>query len=140
MTALEEARRVIETRLSELEKERKQLLGALESLSPSAAKPAKARSSRRRTARARGSHKSDGKRAARGQRQQEFLTDLSSHPGATMTEIARRIGVSPQQLYPIAHRLESSGAIVKTESGYRPAKDGKKAAAGSASAAKKSSA
>ncbi len=48
MTALEQARRVIETRLSELERERKQLLGALESLSPSAAKPAKARSSRRR--------------------------------------------------------------------------------------------
>jgi predicted transcriptional regulator len=118
VSAIEEARRVVETRLAELEREREQLLGALESLSPGAAKPSK---SRRRSSRSRGSHRSGGKRAARGQRQQEFLSDLSSHPGATMTEIARRIGVSPQQLYPIAHRLESSGAIVKSENGYRPA-------------------
>ena len=132
MSAIEDARRVIEARLTELEKE-------LESLSPGNARPAKPRTSRR-SSRSRGSHRSGGKRAARGQRQQEFLSDLSSHPGATMTEIARRIGVSPQQLYPIAHRLESSGAIVKTDSGYRPAKNGKKSAADSAAAAKKSSA
>ena len=139
MSAIEDARRVIEARLAELEQEREQLRGALESLSPGNARPAKPRTSRR-SSRSRGSHRSGGKRAARGQRQQEFLSDLSSHPGATMTEIARRIGVSPQQLYPIAHRLESSGAIVKTESGYRAAKDGKGPAAGSAAAAKKSSA
>jgi Mn-dependent DtxR family transcriptional regulator len=37
-----------------------------------------------------------------------------------MTEIARRMGVAPQQLYPIARRLESEGAIVKNDKGYAP--------------------
>ena len=64
MSAIEDARRVIEARLAELEKEREQLRGALESLSPGNTRPTKPRTSRR-SSRSRGSHRSGGKRAAR---------------------------------------------------------------------------
>src|SRR4051794_10749582 len=116
MKEIQEARRLIQSRLEELDAERGRLLDALKAL-PDEGAPrteSKARSNSHKPTRTRRS-RGAGKRASRGQRQQQFLSDLSEHPGATMTEIARRMGVAPQQLYPIARRLESDGAIVKSE-------------------------
>lgn len=115
MDAITEARKLIESRLAELEAEREALSTALDSLG--AGKPTKVSAAPRRQPR---KARTTGKRAPRGQRQAQFLTSLSDDPGATMTEIARRMGVSPQQLYPIAHKLEQDGAIVKDANGYVP--------------------
>lgn len=124
MEAIAQARRLIEQRIQELDSERAGLVEALSSLTVfdhAGDKRANGHSARPRTPTAgRSSLPSNGKRAPRGQRQTQFLTQLTSNPGASMSEIARKMGVKPQQLYPIAHRLEQSGAIVKAATGYQP--------------------
>lgn len=54
-----------------------------------------------------------------------------------MTELAKRIGVAPQQLYPIARRLASEGTIIKREGGgYMPAAAGSASPSGEPTATK----
>ena len=101
--------------MAEIDQERRTLVAALESLPGAVA--GKVTASRRSTPKR---SRAGGKRAPRGQRQAQFLTNISKDPGATMTEVARKMGVSPQQLYPIARKLEQDGAIVKSEKGYVP--------------------
>jgi len=101
-----ETRRVIKAQLDELDSERVRLQDALAALSQKATgrKPVPAR----RAARA------HVKRARRGQREAEFVADLTDHPNATVAEIAHRLGVAPQGLYPIARRLVANGSIEKS--------------------------
>jgi DNA-binding MarR family transcriptional regulator len=51
-------------------------------------------------------------------RQAQFLELLRSKPGSSVSELAREMGVQPQQLYAIARRLTASGAIAKRDGGY----------------------
>lgn len=51
--------------------------------------------------------------AAPGQRQQEMLDLVSEHPGITVAEIARRLGVDASGLYRFMHRLTKAGAVRK---------------------------
>jgi hypothetical protein len=101
---IERARALIESRLEQLELERTQLREALGHLG---SRPA------RRVAK-----RSSSKRAGRGQRQNEFLECLKAKPGAPIAELARDMGVPPQQLYAIARRLTESGSIAKRDRGY----------------------
>ena len=103
MDAIEQARQLIEAQLKQLDAEREQLLGALGAL-PSAdgGSPSRSRAARARR-----------KRARRGQREAQFVADLTDHPDATVAEIAGRLGVAPQGLYPIARRLVANGSIAK---------------------------
>jgi hypothetical protein len=103
---LDQARKVIETRLHELEDEAGRLRDVLTNLDGE--KPARSRTVRRSTTR----------RAPRGQRQRQLLAAVKKNPGAPISEIAKNIGVSPQQLYPIASRLHQKGAIRKRGKGY----------------------
>jgi predicted Rossmann fold nucleotide-binding protein DprA/Smf involved in DNA uptake len=119
LKAIQEARRLIESRLQELDGERDRLIEALRSL-PDSAPTAQTRPPRNARKQARRGAKASSKRAGRGERQRQFISEITATPGATMTEIARRMGVAPQQLYPIARRLESEGAIVKNDKGYAP--------------------
>jgi transposase-like protein len=118
---LSQARALIQARLEELERERGRLREALAHLGTNPTRrPAK---------------RSSAKRAGRGQRQAEFLELLRSKPGASMSELAREMGVQPQQLYAIARRLSASGAIAKRDGSYvvvegRPAANAKPEAAG----------
>jgi hypothetical protein len=109
-------RAVIEKALGEVENERARLMRALGALGgPDGEKSAeKARARPRATDR--GPAKT--KRAARGQRQAEFLALVKARPGAPMAEMAREMGVRPQQLYPIARRLSAEGSITKGKRGY----------------------
>ena len=108
-SAIDRARALIESRLEQLERERDQLREALAHLGGSPA--------RRRRGPGRPPGRS-GKRARRGQRQAEFLSKLKASPGAKVPEIAREMGVQPQQLYAIARRLIASGEIVKRDGSY----------------------
>jgi len=103
-TTVARARALIESRLSELEAERTRLRGALAHLDS--------------TPTVRRAKRASGKRAGRGQRQAEFLDLLRSKPGSSMSELAREMGVQPQQLYAIARRLTASGAITKRDGSY----------------------
>ena len=60
---------------------------------------------------------------------------MGSKPGASISELAREMGVQPQQLYAIARRLTDSGAIAKRDGSYvvvdgTPAADAEPAADG----------
>jgi predicted Rossmann fold nucleotide-binding protein DprA/Smf involved in DNA uptake len=113
---VDRARALIETRLEELEAEHTRLREALAHLDSgsSGGRPV------RRTT---------GRRAGRGQRQAEFVELLRSKPDASISELAREMGVQPQQLYAIARRLTASGAIAKHDGGYAVV-DGKPDATG----------
>ena len=112
--AVQKAKELLRSRLSELDAERSQLEHALRSLgsshgSSTASKPARQARTRRR---------SGGKRARRGQREEEFLTQIRDNPGAKIADIAGTIGVAPQQLYPIARRLSDSGKVTRKGEGF----------------------
>lgn len=116
--AVQQAKELLRSRLSEIEKERTQLEHALRSLgsAPAGRRGPKAASSagpRRR--------RSGGKRARRGQRESEFLAQVESNPGAKISEIAKTMGVAPQQLYPIARRLSESGKVTRQGEGFNVA-------------------
>jgi len=119
--ALEQAAAAIRARLAEIEKERRRLDKALAILT---SRSDERRSTRRRPARTRAggtrpaNGRPRGKRARRGERQAQFLAALKRRPDAGMSELAREIGVSPQQLYPIARRLSATGEIAKREGRY----------------------
>jgi hypothetical protein len=102
--ALGEARRLIEKRLAELRRETKELEGALRNLGRGG--PTKRRSS------------SPVAKPRRGKRSEQFKRALAKSPGARVSEIARKIGVSPQQGHGIAKRLREKGEIKKQGRGY----------------------
>ena len=57
-------------------------------------------------------------RAGRGRRQEQFLAAVREHPGASVTEVAKQLGVERTSLYPVAKRLHSTKQITKKGSGY----------------------
>jgi hypothetical protein len=112
--AVQQAKDLLRSRLSEIDKERVQLEHALSSLGSGHTKRTAGRPARRPGAKRR----SGGKRARRGQREAEFLAQIKSKPGAKISEIAGTIGVAPQQLYPIARRLSASGKVTRRGEGF----------------------
>jgi hypothetical protein len=117
--AVQQAKELLEKRLAELDAERKQVQHALSSLGTRRGRGAGSSSgTTRRTATRR---RSGSKRARRGQREAEFLTQVKDAPGAKISEIAKTMGVAPQQLYPIARRLSDSGQVSRKGDGFHVA-------------------
>lgn len=116
--AVQQAKELLRSRLAEIEKERTQLEHALRSLGQS---PSTRRGPRAATSPGPRRRRSGGKRARRGQRESEFLAQVESNPGAKISEIAKTMGVAPQQLYPIARRLNESGKVTRKDEGFHPA-------------------
>jgi DNA-binding MarR family transcriptional regulator len=81
------------------------------------AKPRKRRRSKRR--------RSGAQRVARGERQQQFLAAAVANPKATVSEIAKEIGVSANQAGSLARRLEAKGEIKRSKRGIRIAASSK---------------
>jgi transposase-like protein len=115
--AVQQAKELLEKRLAELDAERQQVQHALSSLGRGSGRRPGAASPRRTSTRRR----SGGKRARRGQREAEFLSQVKSAPGAKISEIAKTMGVAPQQLYPIARRLSDSGQVARKGDGFHVA-------------------
>lgn len=115
---IERARGIIEDRIREIEAERARLEEALEGLGQSVkARPAATRrSASKRSTPARGSR---SPRAPRGERERQLLKSIRKSPERRISDHARAVGVRPQQLYPLLRRLQSSGKIERTESGFR---------------------
>jgi DNA invertase Pin-like site-specific DNA recombinase len=116
--SLTEAQAKVKEAIAEIERERAQLQTALSGLngaSSSSAKPTPSKPRKRSKGRRRARK---GKRAARGQRQEQFLAAIAEKPGATVTEIARKMGVERTSLYPVAKKLQSENKIAKKGSGY----------------------
>lgn len=116
---LDTVKTTIEGRLQELEAEATRLRGVLTNLDG------------RRTRQGRRGHRSSAARSRRpaqaaaknggrklGKRQQQFLDAVEKAPGARVSEIAKSIGIRPQQGYAIARRLRQQGSIRKRGKGY----------------------
>ena len=107
---LDQARKAIEARLHELEDEARHLRDALGSLDHH-----RLRGRRRPTTTTK---RSTARPAPRGQRQKQFLAAVKKNPGTPVSQIARDMGVAPNQLYPVARRLREKGEIRKRGKGY----------------------
>jgi len=102
-----EARRVIEKRLTELRAETKRLETALRGLGGSAPRASGTRK--------RSSSGSGRRKAGRGE---QFKRALAKQPGAAVSEISKKLGISSQQGHGIAKRLRDRGEIKKQGKGY----------------------
>ncbi len=114
--AITQARATIEARLGELREETSRLEEALAALDRAGGERRGGGSSSPR----RGG-RSSSKRAPRGFRQGQFIKTVESTPGARPSEIARAMGIRPQQVHALARKLLEGGLIVKQGSGYAAA-------------------
>jgi hypothetical protein len=101
---IERVRELLRGRIAELDEEAGRLRQAMSRLDGGA--PAAARRPHKRRAK--------GRRAARGERRRQFLAAVGTNPDATVSEIAKLIGVSANQAGSLARRLEASGEIVRS--------------------------
>jgi hypothetical protein len=120
MATIDQVRRDIARRLDDIERERDQLLKALDALggAGAAAGAAKRRGPGRPPGSAGGRRgpKPGASRAPRGQRRQQVLDALKGQelgPSA----IAREVGVNPTQISGLLRQLASEGAVRRTDSG-----------------------
>lgn len=111
---LDEARAVIERRLKELRAEVHELESALRRLGNGSAGARGPRSTR---ARARTRTRA-ASRPRRGRRTEQFKQALSKQPGAAVSEISKKLGISSQHGHGIAKRLRDRGEIKKQGNGY----------------------
>jgi len=120
-TKLDEARRLLATRLQEIEEEREQLIATIAQLDRIGAGAGSApprKSTRKSTASRRGRRSGARKRAPRGKREEQLLSSISAHPDFRVADHAREVGVKPQQLYPILNRLKAENRITKKDDKY----------------------
>lgn len=110
---IDSARSLIEARLRELDAEAERLRRALGSLGET--RPSKRRGRSRRGA----ARRKATRRAPRGQRREQFLAALQQSPGARVTEIAKELGISPNQAHTLARRLRKDRLIHRSGKGYR---------------------
>jgi hypothetical protein len=114
--AIEGARRVIETRLGEIEDEASGLRDALASLGGGVRGPARPKP--RTSGRANGGLRKGRRRTPRGQRQKEVLEAARKQPGSTAADLGRAIGISTNQAYALCKRMLKSGELKKKGKGY----------------------
>ena len=110
-----QVRHLLESGLRELEREARQLRESLKALDGHPSRDG-VRSRGGRVGRGRRPGK---RRAARGQRREEFLAVVKGTPGATPSEVARQIGVPATQAHGLARQLVRRGEISKVGKGYR---------------------
>lgn len=111
MTAVDDARVLLESRLAAIEKEAGKIRRALEHLSPTS-RPTSRRSSG--SARRRGGRK----RVARGERQRQLVAAIEKMPAATPLELADALGVSSTQVHSVVRSLEGKSRIKKKGQGF----------------------
>ena len=107
---LEQARLALQQRLKELRGETSKVEKALaalgDSLPTGRRTRTKGRSPTRRNS-SRRTHRSD-----------QFIAALKKEPGARVSEVAKKVGISSQQGHGIAKRLRDRGLIKKQGKGY----------------------
>lgn len=122
--AIDRASTLIQSRLTELDAEARDLERALTSLgegSPSRQRPgrpkkaaavatkAKPRSTRKRKT---------AKRTPRGQRREQLLAAVKANPGARPSELARAIGISANQAHSLIAKARKDKLLVKKGKGF----------------------
>jgi hypothetical protein len=116
---VDRARRLLESRLNEIEDEASGLREAIANLGGTARRPG---SPKRGAAEGRKVTGKAKRRAPRGQRQKEVLTAARKQPGSTAAEIGRSVGISTNQAYALCKRMLKAGELKKKGKGYITAK------------------
>ena len=111
---IDEARALVEKRIAELDKERKQLENALAELTGG-------RIGRRRPGRPRGSTGTRRRRRRSGTRADQAVKLVADDPGITASQIATRMKIKPNYLYRVLGELEKEGRVKKKGRQYHPA-------------------
>lgn len=108
---LDQARSLIEERLSELDEERKRLERTLADLTHG-------RVGRRRPGRPRGA-RTRRRRGRRGRtRADQAVKIISENPGITAAEVAKRMRIKPNYVYRVMGELRKDGRVRKRGRGY----------------------
>jgi hypothetical protein len=122
---IDDARRLIQSRLDELDTEAKQLERALASLGEGSGPPRRRprRPSRSAAVSTRpkptpAPRRRRSKRAARGQRREQLLAAIKATPGARPSELARSIGIRSTQVHALIAKARAEKLIVKKGAGY----------------------
>lgn len=109
---MDEARRLIEKRLAELDEERKRLERAVAQLDGGAERRGRGRPPRRR---------GKMRRRRKGGRSAQVQKLISANPGTTVPDIAKSLKVKPPYLYTLLGKLAKEGAVQKKGRQYFPA-------------------
>jgi sugar-specific transcriptional regulator TrmB len=108
---LDQARSLIEERLSELDEERKRLERTLADLTHG-------RVGRRRPGRPRGSRTRRRRGRRGGTRADQAVKIISENPGITAAEVAKRMRIKPNYVYRVMGDLRKEGRVRKRGRGY----------------------
>lgn len=115
MTAIDDARKLVESRLTELDKERERLMAALKELG--GAVPIR-RGGKRGPGRPKGATTKRRKRKG-GNRLDQFVKFIADNPGATVADASKALKVKPNYLYRIAKEATKGGKVSKSGKGYK---------------------
>jgi hypothetical protein len=123
---IDDARRLIESRLAEIEPETRRLERALPHLGQAEGRPRRRRG--KKTTETSPSPSSEGgrkptrrrveKRAPRGRRREQLLAAIEASPGARPSELAKTIGIRPTQVSVLIAKGRAEKLIVKSGEGY----------------------
>jgi Winged helix-turn-helix DNA-binding len=108
---LDQARSLIEERLSELDQERKHLERTLADLTGGGA-------GRRRPGRPRGSRTRRRRGRRGGTRGDQAVKIVAQNPGITASEVAKRMRIKPNYVYRVMGELRKDGRVRKRGRGY----------------------
>jgi hypothetical protein len=126
---IDDARRLIESRLAEIEAEARRLEQAVASLDE-AGPSRRGRRGRRRQSEGKAApaalsprrpasrKRKAGRRAARAQRREQLLAAIEATPGARPSELARSIGIRPTQVHALIAKARAEKLTVKSGQGY----------------------
>ncbi len=109
---VDQARGLIETRLAELDDERRKLEGALRDLG--------GRVGRRGPGRPRGSGGKRRRKRKGGTRAEHAVKVVTESPGITASEIAKKVGIKPNYMYRVMNELQRDKLVSKRGKGYFP--------------------
>jgi CRP-like cAMP-binding protein len=116
---LDTARRDIESRLADLRDEVRRLESALAALTDRRSGAGRRRGATRRTAD--GRRRRRGRRARGGTRGAQAERLVRDNPGITISELAKKMGITPNYLYRVMPQLEKDGKVRKRDKGWHPA-------------------
>jgi ribosomal protein S25 len=95
-------------------------LDALKSAGAHAEQNVKSAVKRTRSAKASTATRGRGRPRGTGGRAQEALKLVHTHPGITLTEMAKRMKIKANYLYRVLPQLEKDGKVTKRDKGYHP--------------------
>jgi CRP-like cAMP-binding protein len=116
---LDTARRDIESRLADLRDEVRRLESALAALTDRRTGAGRRRGATRRAGD--GRRRRRGRRAGGGTRAAQAERLVRANPGITISELAKKMGITPNYLYRVMPQLEKGGKVRKRDKGWHPA-------------------